>query len=127
MGATALVISDIKDNSEIFSTTGVEEFIVDGVIVLYMIKDPSHPYQYRRAISVRKMRATHHPLDYFDFSIGSNGVSVGGSSMVELPGRKAVKPKPKSRKKEPRQKKNSMIDIGTLKARGGHSWRWKHL
>ncbi|MCX8175123.1 MAG: AAA family ATPase [Candidatus Micrarchaeota archaeon] len=126
MGATALVISDIKDNSEIFSTTGVEEFIVDGVIVLYLMKDPKCPFRSKRAIAIRKMRATSHPLDYFDFSIGPGGVSVGGSRMVE------AKPARKERQaqKKPRAvpvKKSSVIELGALRAKGGHSWKWKHL
>jgi circadian clock protein KaiC len=77
MNCTAMVISDIKDNSEIFSTTGVEEFIVDGVIVLYLLKMHGHPFDFERAIAVRKMRATHHPLKTYQFNIGGSGIQVG--------------------------------------------------
>lgn len=82
MNCTALVISDIKDNSEIFSTTGVEEFIVDGVIVLYLLKMHGHPFEYERAIAVRKMRATHHPLKTYPFHIGQDGIEIGGQHMA---------------------------------------------
>ncbi len=82
MECTALVISDIKDNSEIFSTTGVEEFIVDGVIVLYLIKSHSHPFEFERAISVRKMRATHHPLKTYPFQITKEGITIGGKHIT---------------------------------------------
>ncbi|HIH30726.1 TPA: hypothetical protein HA243_04955 [Candidatus Micrarchaeota archaeon] len=81
MDCTALVISDIKDNSEIFSTTGVEEFIVDGVIVLYLLKMHGHPFDFERAIAVRKMRATRHPLKTYPFHIGNDGIEIGGQHL----------------------------------------------
>lgn len=132
MDCTALVISDIKDNSEIFSTTGVEEFIVDGVIVLYLLKKPGSS-ESRRAISVRKMRATSHPLTYFNFGIGSRGVSFSGKGLSERkaakkadrkkPRKKAVKKKGKKAKKT-----SSIVDINRLRSRRtGFSKKWKHL
>ena len=128
MSCTAMVISDIKDNSEIFSTTGVEEFIVDGVIVLYLIKNPSHPYESRRAISVRKMRATEHPLNLYPFEIGSKGVSIAGQGLAsEGHAAPAAKATPAASEKKEAEKKDSTIDLSALKARGAHSWKWKHL
>ncbi|MFA5105986.1 MAG: ATPase domain-containing protein [Candidatus Micrarchaeia archaeon] len=131
MGCTALIISDIKDKSEIFSTTGVEEFIVDGVIVLHMLKDKGRPYEYRRAISVRKMRATKHPLTYYPFGITEKGVSVKGKGMSGMgsgtgtgTGGGAPVKRQKAKKEEP---KEDIIDLGELKAKGSHSWKWKHL
>lgn len=132
MGCTALIISDIKDKSEIFSTTGVEEFIVDGVIVLHMLKDKGRPYEYRRAISVRKMRATKHPLTYYPFGITEKGVSVKGKGMAGIgagtgtgmgTGSGPVK-RQRVKKEEPPE---DIIDLGDLKAKGTHSWKWKHL
>ncbi|MEI6394611.1 MAG: ATPase domain-containing protein, partial [Verrucomicrobiota bacterium] len=82
MDCTTIVISDIKDNSETFSTTGVEEFIVDGVIVLYMIKGPNATSSSRRAVFVRKMRATKHPLSYFEFEITRLGIIVSEKDMT---------------------------------------------
>ena len=138
MGCTAMVISDIKDNSEIFSTTGVEEFIVDGVIVLYLIKNPAHPYESRRAISVRKMRATQHPLNLYPLDIGKGGVSVAGQGLSGdghiAEGRrssggakKAMKRTSSPKATEKKDKAGSMIDLSALKSRGGHTWKWKHL
>jgi KaiC/GvpD/RAD55 family RecA-like ATPase len=85
MGCTTIVISDIKDNSETYSTTGVEEFIVDGVIVLYMLRAGEQMSEWQRAIFVRKMRATTHPLSLFHFDITQKGIVVhserkGGST-----------------------------------------------
>ncbi len=82
MECTALVISDIKDNSEIFSTTGVEEFIVDGVIVLYLLKSHNHPFEFERAMSVRKMRATDHPLKTYPFRISPKGIEIAGQHIA---------------------------------------------
>lgn len=137
MNCTALVISDIKDNSEIFSTTGVEEFIVDGVIVLYLMKNPRNLYESQRALAVRKMRATHHSLRTYPFEIRSDGISlgIGGAYQQEKPkkplrekhAKKAEKPERKKGKKE--EGKSAFIDIENLKSssRTGHSWKWRHL
>jgi len=130
MDCTALVISDIKDNSEIFSTTGVEEFIVDGVIVLYLVKSERHPHETERALAVRKMRATHHSLRPFAFDIGTRGISVGGVHASYMPAR-ASKPKAEKKSKKPEKKKSkgTTIDLSRLRSdsKKGHSWRWNHL
>ena len=143
MNCTAMVISDIKDNSEIFSTTGVEEFIVDGVIVLYLIKNPAHPYESKRAIAVRKMRATRHPLNLYPFEISGKGVMVageglkhdggGGADFAAAPSQvrgKKLGRAPQKRQSAPREKQkksSSMINLNELKRKGGHTWKWKHL
>ena len=144
MNCTALIISDIKDNSEIFSTTGVEEFIVDGVLVLYLIKDPKDPLSSRRAISVRKMRATHHPLTLHPFEISERGISIDSSGWGKFrpgkgtggqgsgPQKAASQKQRKASKKENAAKEfpsakdsRSVIDVGALRSsgRGVHSWK----
>ncbi len=134
MGCTALIISDIKDNSETFSTTGVEEFIVDGVIVLHLVKDDKKAYQYTRAISIRKMRATSHPLTYYPFGITQKGVTVKGRGMEGASGgpgtgtiAEAVEPKKPHVQKKELEDESSMIDVDDLKKSGKHTWKWKHL
>ncbi|MCX8195290.1 MAG: AAA family ATPase [Candidatus Micrarchaeota archaeon] len=144
MDCTALVISDIKDNSEIFSTTGVEEFIVDGVIVLYLIKSHTHPFEFERAMSVRKMRATNHPLKTYPFRIGGGGIEIGSkhiagplhgtraasATTIEPPIKKEKKKEKAAQKKEEAiKKKDAMIALSALKTarKEGHSWKWKHL
>ena len=133
MDCTALVISDIKDNSEIFSTTGVEEFIVDGVIVLYLVKSERHPLESERALAVRKMRATRHSLRPYMFDIGRDGITLGGVHATDA-SMCAGKPKENRKKgKEPEETgkkgKGTTIDLSRLRSdsRKGHSWRWKHL
>ncbi|MFA6213974.1 MAG: ATPase domain-containing protein [Candidatus Micrarchaeia archaeon] len=133
MDCTALVISDIKDNSEIFSTTGVEEFIVDGVIVLYLTKSERHPLESVRALAVRKMRATHHSLRPYLFEIGKDGVEVGGVHTTDASMR-AGKPKAERKRgralaKKEKKNRGTSIDLSKLRSdsKRGHSWKWRHL
>ncbi|HQT44983.1 MAG TPA: ATPase domain-containing protein, partial [Candidatus Micrarchaeota archaeon] len=91
-----------------------------------------NPNEYVRAISVRKMRATRHSLNYYPFGITEKGVSVRGKGMsgngkgygtggpTDFSAKRA-KPAKKEEAEEP------MVDIGTLKSKGTHSWKWKHL
>lgn len=129
MNCTTLVISDIKDKSDTYSTTGVEEFIVDGVIVLYMLKSKNLSSPSKRALFVRKMRATQHPLYLLPFDISSNGVKVAKGSFSATPSKKTSKKSKEKTKKQQKEekKKPSMIELNALRRRGTHSWKWKHL
>lgn len=57
LGCTSLLISEIPEGSNKLSTFGVEEYVVDGVIILYLIKKET---TFLRAIAIRKMRGTNH-------------------------------------------------------------------
>ena len=57
MGSTSLLITETKQIPEVFSTTGVEEFLADGVIVFYNIKRGNIK---ESAIEVLKMRGEKH-------------------------------------------------------------------
>lgn len=57
LGCTTIAIDEIGENERGLSAFGVEEFVTDGVIVLYYIKKIS---TFLRAISIRKMRSTNH-------------------------------------------------------------------
>lgn len=81
---TAMIISDTKDGSDILSASGLEEHIVDGVIVLYLMKKPNYPFEAFRALSIRKMRSTHHPLDLYPFEITEHGISIEGRSLEDM-------------------------------------------
>jgi len=59
MGVTTLAISEIDDREGGLSREGVEEFVADGVIILYLDKKEN---LMNRAIGIRKMRATNHSL-----------------------------------------------------------------
>ncbi|MCX6774304.1 MAG: hypothetical protein NTY68_04910 [Candidatus Micrarchaeota archaeon] len=84
LDCTALIISDIKDGSDILSASGLEEYIVDGVIVLYLMKKPIYPFEAFRALSIRKMRSTHHPLDLYPFEITEQGIKIDGRTLEEM-------------------------------------------
>lgn len=57
LDCTTLAIDEIKENETTLSAFGVEEFVADGVIVLYYLKRNNI---YIRAMTIRKMRSTNH-------------------------------------------------------------------
>lgn len=67
---TTMAISETREESKGLSMYGVEEFIVDGVIVLYLIKKEN---MYSRGILVRKMRGTNHSLKIHPIQIKRPG------------------------------------------------------
>ncbi len=75
LGCTTLLISDIKERSALYSPSGFEEFIVDGVIVLRIISKEAGG-GHTRALFIRKMRGTEHSLDVFPMKIGKKGIEV---------------------------------------------------
>ncbi|MDN5358450.1 MAG: hypothetical protein PWP76_293 [Candidatus Diapherotrites archaeon] len=64
-----------EDKKTEFSTFGVEEFIVDGVIRLYFIPP-------RRAIFVRKMRGTQHSHRVHPMTITEKGIEVHANDEI---------------------------------------------
>lgn len=75
LGCTTLALSDIRESAEVYSTTGFEEFIADGVILLSLTTSPPST-NYVRAVFVRKLRATNHSLKHVPFALGPGGVTV---------------------------------------------------
>lgn len=73
LGSTAFLITETKQIPEIFSTTGVEEFLADGVIVLYNIK---HGDTRENAIEVLKMRGERHQKKIVAMQITDKGIVV---------------------------------------------------
>jgi len=73
MGSTSFLITETKQIPEIFSTTGVEEFLADGVIVLYNIKREN---MRESAIEVLKMRGERHQKKIVAMQITGNGIIV---------------------------------------------------
>jgi len=72
-GTTSLLTSEISEKYGNVTRFGVEEFLVDGVIVLYYKKIDS---QFARAITVWKMRGTNHSQKLHPYTITKNGVIV---------------------------------------------------
>jgi KaiC/GvpD/RAD55 family RecA-like ATPase len=73
MKCTSMLISEIVPGSSRLSRNGVEEFIVDGVIVLYYKRVNS---SFSRAIQVWKMRGSDHSEKLHPYKIGKNGIEV---------------------------------------------------
>jgi KaiC/GvpD/RAD55 family RecA-like ATPase len=67
---TAVIINEIQEGSDAVSTYGVEEYVADGVVVLYVLK---HKNALHRAVLVRKMNGTDHSLKMHPFKIVSPG------------------------------------------------------
>jgi len=72
-GCTALIVSEIPEDSKALSRFGVEEFVVDGVIVLNYLGIGE---AYNRSLVIRKMRRTNHGKDVYPFEIAGRGIIV---------------------------------------------------
>ena len=73
IGATAFLITETEQVPKIFSTTGVEEFLADGVIVFYNIK---HGNVRENAIEVLKLRGAAHQKRIVAMQITGKGIVV---------------------------------------------------
>lgn len=73
---TSLAVSDVKEASQIFSITGYEEFIVDGVIVLKLTPASKERGAHMRSIFVRKMRGTEHSINEVPMKFHKDGLRV---------------------------------------------------
>jgi KaiC/GvpD/RAD55 family RecA-like ATPase len=69
LDCTTVLTSETKNEKNTFSAFGVEEFMADGVIVLYFIPP-------NRSIFIRKMRGTRHSKNIHPFEITQNGIVV---------------------------------------------------
>lgn len=72
-GCTSLLTAEIPEESKALSRFGVEEFVVDGVIVLYYMGIGEGVF---RNIAVRKMRRTDHKHGAFPLDITNKGLKV---------------------------------------------------
>lgn len=73
IGVTSILISEIDETSNKFGKYGVEEYVVDGVIVLHYM---GAGMQSNRTMHIRKMRATKHSEDLHPIKIGENGIEI---------------------------------------------------
>lgn len=70
---TALIISEIPEDSKALSRFGVEEYVVDGILVLNYLGIGE---DYNRSLMIRKMRRTEHGKDVYPFEITDRGVVI---------------------------------------------------
>lgn len=68
-----LMTAEITEESKALSRFGVEEFVVDGVIILRYV---SLGNVSNRTIEIRKMRRTSHDAGVHGIEINSNGISI---------------------------------------------------
>ncbi|MEW6295688.1 MAG: ATPase domain-containing protein [Candidatus Diapherotrites archaeon] len=69
LDCTTVLTTETKGDKNTFSAFGVEEFVCDGVIVLYF--HPPH-----RSIFVRKMRGTQQSMSPHPFEINDKGITI---------------------------------------------------
>jgi len=74
MGVTTLTSSEVEEGSALLSRHGIEEFLVDGVIVLKCGVDVVGGKP--RSLYIKKMRRTKHDLNTHPFEITERGVKV---------------------------------------------------
>lgn len=79
-GTTSILTSEIPDEiGNKLSRFSVEEYVVDGVIVLHSMKIGEGNF---RSLQVVKMRRTRHAEDVFPFEFGKNGIVVKNKESV---------------------------------------------
>jgi len=71
LDCTSILISEILPMQNALSRFGVEEFVTDGVIVLYYTKIRS---QFSRALTIWKMRSSKHSTKLHPYRITNKGV-----------------------------------------------------
>ncbi|MFH2105786.1 MAG: ATPase domain-containing protein [Candidatus Micrarchaeota archaeon] len=74
-GCTALAISDVKEGERAFSASGFEEFVANGVFMLHLIAKSDQAI-YVRALQIRKLDFTEHPLRLLPMEIKKEGIEV---------------------------------------------------
>lgn|SRR3989338_9528890 len=73
MKCTSMLLSETREGSMELSRYGMEEFVVDGVVVLYLVRQGS---RFVPGIAIRKMRGSDHDKEIRVFSITPNGIVV---------------------------------------------------
>lgn len=80
LGCTTIAV-DETETEEDLSAFHVEEFVVDGLILLYYMKQRD---KFLRALTVRKMRSTSHSSKIHPFTIKSPGGIVVSSKNIKI-------------------------------------------
>ena len=81
IGSTNFLITETKQIPEIFSPTGVEEFLADGVVAIYNIRQKNVR---KNAIEVLKMRGEPHEKKIVSMSITDKGIVIDPEKGVFL-------------------------------------------
>ncbi|MBI4210409.1 MAG: ATPase [Candidatus Diapherotrites archaeon] len=73
MGVTTIMTSEISDGANKFGKYGIEEYVVDGVLVMHYLGIGTRS---NRTLHIRKMRATKHSEDLHPIQITDTGIAV---------------------------------------------------
>ena len=73
LGCTSLLLSETRDEDRRISEFGIEEYIVDGVVVLYHLKQGT---RFVPGIAIRKLRGSSHDHDIRPYDITAHGLIV---------------------------------------------------
>ena len=79
IGSTTFLTTETQQIPEIFSPTGVEEFLADGVIAIYNIRRGNIR---ENAIEILKMRGEKHQKKIVSMKINDKGLSVHPDKVV---------------------------------------------
>ena len=80
-GATSFLITETEPMPIRFSETGIEEFLADGIIVLYNIQKGD---KRENAIEILKMRYSEHQKKIFAMEITNSGITIYPDRQVNL-------------------------------------------
>lgn len=75
LGCTTLMTSEVNGPKTNFSAFGIEEFVSDGLIVLYFTPP-------NRSIFIRKMRGTNHSKNVHPLEITKKGIEINQKDLV---------------------------------------------
>lgn len=73
------LLSETEQEPSLFSRSGVEEFLVDGVIVLYNIKDG---ITRQRGLEILKLRCSNHSTRIIPYEITESGIDIHPESEI---------------------------------------------
>lgn len=78
-GALIFLVSEMEQDIEKYSRSGLEEFVADGVLVFYNVRKGSSR---QRAIEVLKLRGTQHLNRIVPFELAGNGISIKSEERI---------------------------------------------
>jgi KaiC/GvpD/RAD55 family RecA-like ATPase len=80
-GATSFLISETDPIPTRYSETGVEEFLADGIIVIYNLQKENVR---KNAIEILKMRYSKHEKKAVLFEITEKGIQVSPNTILSI-------------------------------------------
>ena len=73
LNCTSILVSEILPSQKSLSRFGVEEFVTDGIVVLYYLRADS---QFSRSMTIWKLRGSEHSTKLHPYKITSKGIRV---------------------------------------------------